>query len=164
MKKKPAKKSSHHVKASQKIEKGRVKQTENQLKKHITQMSADEISFLKRRLKQVYTSYKWSPHFASSSRLFNMMTIERLLRTPDIENCIIEYNQRDNDKRVLLRSEFSSNVMLEKDGVNYLTDANLCIVIDIFTGEIITAYWNEVGDNHSNVNMKRYTADLQICS
>lgn len=162
MKKKTAKKSSQHVKASQKIEMGRVKQTENQRKKHITQMSSDEISFLKRRLKQVYTSYKWSPHFASSSRLFNMMTIERLLRTPDIEDCIIEYNERGNDRRVLLRSTFASQVLLEKEGKNYETDANLCIVIDIYSGEIVTAYWNEVGDNHDNVNMKRYTADLKI--
>ena len=158
------KKKNTNVKANQQIQRGRVKKTQNQTKKHVSQMAKEEILFLKRRIKLVYNSYKWSPHFLKSSRLFNMLTIERLLMTPNIEDCIIEYNQRDNDKRVLLRSTFSSNVTLEKDGKNYMADANLCIVIDIYTGEIITAYWNEVGDHHDNVNMSRYDSRLKIVS
>lgn len=152
------------MKASQKINRGHIKGTKNQIKKHITQMSQDEISFLSRRIKMISGSYRFGKHFLTSGRLINMMTIERLLNSINIQDCIIEYNQRDNDKRVLLRSTFSSSVTLEKNGVNYLADANLCLVIDIYTGIIVTAYWNEVGDNHNNVNMRRYTSTLKICS
>lgn len=152
------------MKASQKIQRGHVKRTKDQIKKHVSQMTQDEILFLKRRVKMISGSYKWGKHFLESGRLFNMLTIERLLNSPNIEECIIEYNQRDKDKRVLLRSSFSSNVSLEKNGVTYMADANLCIVVDIFTGEVVTAYWNEVGDNHNNVNMGRYNAELKICS
>ena len=152
------------VKANQQIRRGQVKTTENQIKKHISQMTSDETAFIAKRLKMVYANYKWHPHFLNSSRLFNMMTVERLLISPNIQDCIIEYNQRGNDRRVLLRSTFSSNVTLEKDGKSYEADANLCLVIDIYTGVIVTAYWNEATDHHDNVNMKRYNAELKICS
>lgn len=155
---------SFQPKSNQKIQRGLVKETTNQVKKHISQMTDEETTFIAKRIKMVYSRYKWHPHFLKSSRLFNMMTVERLLVSPNIKDCIIEYNQRENDKRVLLRSTFSSNVALEKDGIMVQADANLCIVIDIYTGVIVTAYWNEVDDHHGNVNMKRYTADLKICS
>lgn len=164
MKNKKSKSTAHQPKSSQKIQRGRVKTTQNQIKKHITQMTPHETAFIAKRLKKVYSNYKWHPHFSDSSRLFNMMTIERLLLSPNITDCIIEYNQRGDDRRVLLRSTFSSNVTLEKDGKRFEADANLCIVIDIYTGVIITAYWNEVTDHHDTVNMNRYTADLRICS
>lgn len=151
-------------KVSQRIQRGKIKKTENQMKKHISQMTPHETAFIAKRLKKVYSNYRWHPHFSNSSRLFNMMTVERLLISPNITDCIIEYNQRGDDRRVLLRSTFSSNVTLEKDGKSFEADANLCLVIDIYTGVIVTAYWNEVNDHHDNVNMKRYTADLRICS
>lgn len=158
------KKNTASPKANQKIQRGRVKNTENQIKKHVSQMTPEEKAFISKRLKMVYANYKWHPHFLNSSRLFNMLTVERLLISPNITDCIIEYNQRGDDKRVLLRSTFSSHVTLEKDGESYEADANLCLVIDIYTGVIVTAYWNEANDHHDNVNMKRYTADLKICS
>lgn len=158
------KKNNQSLKASQQIKRGTVKTTENQVKKHISQMTPEETAFIAKRLKLVYANYKWHPHFLNSSRLFNMMTVERLLISPNIQECIIEYNQRGNDRRVLLRSTFSSVVTLEKDGASFEADANLCLVIDIYTGVIVTAYWNEANDHHDNVNMKRYNAELKICS
>lgn len=161
---KKSKTTAYQPKSNQKIQRGRVKTTQNQIKKHISQMTSHETAFIAKRLQKVYSNYKWHPHFSDSSRLFNMMTIERLLLSPNITDCIIEYNQRGDDRRVLLRSTFSSNVTLEKNGKQFEADANLCIVIDIYTGVIVTAYWNEVNDHHDNVNMNRYTADLRICS
>jgi hypothetical protein len=152
------------MKASQNIQRGRIKKTKDQIKKHVSQMTQEEIMYLQKRVKMISGNYKWGKHFLENGRLFNMLTIERLLNSPNIDECLIEYNERDKDKRVLLRSTFSSNVSLEKNGVMYMADANLCIVVDIFTGEVVTAYWNEVGDNHDNVNMRRYNAELKICA
>lgn len=152
------------MKASQNIQRGRIKKTKDQIKKHVSQMTQEEIMYLQKRVKMISGNYKWGKHFLENGRLFNMLTIERLLNSPNIDECLIEYNERDKDKRVLLRSTFSSNVSLEKNGVMYMADANLCIVVDIFTGEVVTAYWNEVGDNHNNVNMRRYNAELKICA
>ena len=152
------------MKASQNIQRGRIKKTKDQIKKHVSQMTQEEIMYLQKRVKMISGNYKWGKHFLENGRLFNMLTIERLLNSPNIDECLIEYNERDKDKRVLLRSTFSSNVSLEKNGVMYMADANLCIVVDIFTGEVVTAYWNEVGDNHNNVNMRRYNAKLKICA
>lgn len=163
-------KEENKMKANQQIQRGRVKRTNGQVKKHVKQMSGSEIQFLARRLKLVSGSYKFSSHFLKSERLFNMLTIERLLNSPDIKDCIIEYNETPSSKkgvvgkRVLLRSTFSRKVLLEKKGKELLTEANLCMVIDIYTGEIVTAYWNEAGDNHHNIDMRRYNEQLTICA
>lgn len=152
------------MKPNQTITRGKVKKTEGQIKKHRSQMSNEEVEFLTHRVKEVSGFYELHPHLLNSKRLFKLLTMERLLHTPNLEDCIIEYNQRGADKRVLLRSTFTTHVLLEKKGVSKMTDAHLCLVIDIYTGIIITAYWNEADDHHDNLDMRRYNGDLIICS
>lgn len=75
---------------------------------------------------------------------------------------IIEYNSTNNygkiDKRVLIRSKKSYFVDID----NTLTECNLCFVISIITGQIITAYYNEVNDNHNTIDWLRYDKSLKI--
>lgn len=157
------------MKPNQYIQRGRVKKTKGQVKKHVSQMSKEEIQYLARRVKLVSGSYKWTAHSLDSSRMFNMLTVERLLNSPDLEKCIIEYNETPSkkrkgfiEKRVLLRSTFSKEVLLNHKGTSSLEEANLCISIDIMTGVVVTAYWNKVTDNHKNIDMRRYNKTLRI--
>lgn len=149
-------------KVNQQIQRGRVKKTLNQKKKHASQMSMEELLFLKERIKVVAYNYRFSAHFEDSRRLFDELSIERLLNAPNAESCIIEYNETDESRRVLLRSDFSVPVKLGIRKKTVKTDANLCLVVDLYTAEIITAYWNQATDNHANIDMNRYTEDLVI--
>ena len=152
------------MRASQTINRGHSKVTKNQIKKHVSQMTQHEILFLERRIQLISGSYSIANHFLETGRLIDIMTVEQLLNSPNLQDCIIEYSKLGNCKRVLLRSTFSSNITLKKNGVNYLAEANLCLVINIYTGHIVTGYWNEVEDNHNSVNMSRYDSALKICS
>ena len=63
------------------------------------------------------------------------------------------------DKRVVLRSRDIYNVMVGED----IIECNLCFVISILKGEVITAYYNNINDSHDTINWNRYNKDLKIC-
>jgi hypothetical protein len=55
--------------------------------------------------------------------------------------------------RVLLRGHTDYNVVLD----GKLQPANLCVVVELTTGVVVTAYFNKASDNHDNLNQRRYT-------
>lgn len=143
---------------------GLVKETIGQRKKHVSMMSDEEIEYLVKRVKRQCHSWSESEHLTSSGRHFHKKYIQDILSS-DISKCLIEYNERFSktfSRRVLLRSSYATPALLDFDGHRSWFFANLCIVIDIDTGRIVTAYWNKVSDSHGSINFSRYDETLQI--
>lgn len=140
--------------------KGTVSVTQGQVKKHFTQFKAVEKAFLFKTLKLV-KRVKLSNHLKHKDIAIDKNIITQVLKTGAYS--IIEYNERTytngTSKRALIRVKESQDVLLKDKG---LTPCNLCFVIDIHTGVIVTAYYNEVDDNHSTINYNRYDEDLKI--
>ena len=67
---------------------------------------------------------------------------------------IIEVNVTGNDIRYLLRGTDSFYCKLS----GKIQRVNLCIVVSTRSRLIITAYLNEVTDNHGTLNKKRYSS------
>jgi hypothetical protein len=107
-------------------------------KKHYTQISQEEKTLLWGRL------IKISPVFTKHA----ITRCQEKGINPILINCkvkIIEYNIHHGDKRVLLR---------QKNG--------LCYSVSLLTGQIITIYFNDPGDNHSTINWHEYNAKLIV--
>lgn len=150
---------------NQVIHKGFVKRTVGQRKKHVSMMSKAEINYLSNRVRLHGNRWSLTSHVQRNGRLFHMTHIQELLNE-DLRLSMIEYNEKvshgKKDRRVLLRSQFAVPVHLTTKGVREFVFANLCLVMNIDTGEIITIYWNRVSDNHSTVDMGRYDETLTI--
>lgn len=78
---------------------------------------------------------------------------------------IIEYNERtfesgEVSQRALIRSDDVVNCYVKKYKKN--KDCNLCVVVDVNTLDVVTAYYNAVDDNHDNINMDRYDENLKV--
>lgn len=69
-----------------------------------------------------------------------------------IEYNVTEYNGKQS-RRVLLRNNDISRKVNVRGKVQ---DANLCLVLDIDTCCMITAYWNAADDHHDTLNRNRY--------
>lgn len=144
------------------INKGFVKRTFNQKKKHYTQLSEDELNYLENKLKGI-KDIRPSWHLVEKKDiLVKRLDIFNVIKDSNLKELIIEYNVTPNrdgdDKRVLLRSRDVYNVNI---GDNNLK-CNLCFVISILKGEIITAYYNSAEDNHDTINWGRYDKDLKV--
>ena len=140
--------------------KGNVKRTDGQTKKHYSQMTATEINFLKKELKEINVhNCKVSSHLVRKFKTELKIELLELARTiKSNDSLIIEYNTVRNDKRILIRSKKEYNVIL--DGRKQL--ANICLVISIIENKIVTAYYNSSNDNHNHINMTRYNQNLKI--
>ena len=156
---------------------GFIKITEGQIKKHRSQMSMDELSYLSIKLRRLnIKNLEFSKHFERKLKRFTnnnlsdlapiLFEIESILNRKDIVDLIVEYNENKNrnDRRVLLRgdNEFSINVFDKRRGKSIKVKANLCIVVNIDKPKLITFYWNKVNDNHLTLDEFRYNKDLKI--
>ena len=140
------------------INRGYVKSTKNQIKKHYTQMSERELDYLKYKLNHIDT-IEISEHLYDKITVnFNEENILSILKTETYN--IIEFNQVDNysDERVLVRSTRPFLVDIKKK--KKLCD--MCFVVSIKTNRVITLYYNERKDGHDTINFNRYNADLKI--
>lgn len=147
------------------FEKGNVKKTAYQQKKHVSQMTTKELKYLFEKVKENKRSLTPSNHLKEQIEKgkvsFKMNMVKPMLM--DLRRTIIEYNHKTNGKdvfarRVVLRS--SNSYIANVEGKNVAV--NLIVVIDIKTMEIVTAYNNAVSDNHNEINMNRYKKDLTI--
>lgn len=147
-----------------KINRGLVKVTKNQQKKHYTQFSLEEKEYLVSALRNIDTSKIIpSKHLASKLDVtYKMEDIQEVLKDNNLKDMIIEYNvtitREGVDKRVLLRSKKSFPVIIKNNTV----DCNICFVISIINNEIITVYYNKQDDNHNTVDFNRYNKNLKI--
>lgn len=144
------------------INRGYVKTTVNQQKKHYTQMSKEELTFLKSQIQNI-KDIKPSWHLENKASIeYKMEDVFKVVTDLDLENRIIEFNTTPSrgaiDKRVLLRSKEVYSVDIN----GKQTNCNLCFVISIKTHELITVYYNEYNDSHNTIDWKRYDENLKI--
>ena len=147
-----------------KYHKGVIKKTENQRKKHVKQMTRKEQWYLREQIKNL-PNIKFTKHALNNDV---DVTIEQIKNTIKEYNYIIEYNETTDtygkiDRRVLVRSSRVYKVDFHKiDGSVIKGNANLCFVISIDTGNIITTYYNFINDEHKTIDMRRYDKTLKI--
>lgn len=146
------------------INRGVVKRTYNQEKKHYTQFTNEESLYLQEKIRSLDTSkLKVSNHLSLKSTVsYDIGDIIATMRSDDLTDIIIEFNSTKKfdhtDKRVLLRSKKVYDV--EVDG--NIKKCNLCFVISLLKNELITVYYNEYKDNHDTINWYRYNENLKI--
>ena len=135
---------------------GTVNRTYGQRKWHISQMTEETLADIHFRLRQTiqWKGWRLSDHLLKKDNItFSPEIIQRVINTGDI----IEYNETPSrgrtSRRVLLRNSYDTHKINTNVGI---TKSNLCIVIEIDTGDVITAYWNDANDNHNTINMCRY--------
>lgn len=153
------------MKNTGKFKKGQVKTTPMQFKKHASQMSKSDIDTLTKRVQSIpdlFLSNHVVRKVKDDNLCFQPIAIVEALKQVNGES-IIEYNVVPSptgqmDHRVLVRTqrEFVTTV----DGQDVA--CNLCFVLSLDTGRIVTVYWNEAKDAHSNVDMARYTRGLKV--
>lgn len=134
---------------------GQVKETKEQYKKHANQMRESEKEILKKKIKKL-KDLTVTPHLLSKNILKS--DIDKLL-TGDFD--VIERNitllQNVWEERVLIRGkEFTNVIFVDFKRKRVTVPANLCVVISLKTGKIITGYWNDKNDNHSSLHKARY--------
>ena len=146
------------------FERGIVRTTDNQVKKHATQMSRKEIKWLKATCKELEVAdMEISEHVQdkidSGEITFDMKEIERVLQHVEDYN-IIEYNYNmvNHSKRILLRDK--KDIMVNIEGEP--TKSNLCFVVDITRNILVTVSYCNSKDNHSTMNWSRYCSWLKI--
>lgn len=152
------------------INKGYVKKTKAQQKKHVSQMTSEEVNYL-----QAYTmnGLKRNKRLQVSSHTINKMidnhtycdTNEAKRCLHDLRNTIVEYSVKKyannyRNKRVTVRSKEITLVEMNNETI----PCNICYVIDIDKSRIITTFVNKVSDTHESINMTRYNKDLKIIS
>lgn len=138
--------------------------TTTQKRKHYTQMTIHEKRRCVRMIRdshKVFGRFDVTPH--ASQKLYKgkipLKTFFQLLYTDEMIEHVIEYNVRQfkdfEDERVLVRIPY-------KIDMPHIKSSHMFIVISIIQGAIITAYYNELNDNHETINMKNYDKNLEI--
>lgn len=74
------------------------------------------------------------------------------------ETSLIEYSRLHKENRVLLRSPLNYPMFINGS----LHKTSLCIVINLNTSEIVTAYFNKTNDQHDNLHTEDYDAYLTV--
>lgn len=147
-----------------KYHKGVIKKTKNQRKKHGKQITRKEQWYLREQIKNL-PNIKFTKHALNNGVNVTMKQIKNTIKE---YNYIIEYNETTNiygkiDRRVLVRSSHIYKVDFYKiDGSIIKGNANLCFVISIDTGDIITTYYNFINDEHETIDVRRYDKTLKI--
>lgn len=139
---------------------GQISTTAGQQKWYAEQLDEDTLDELKFILQQTCCWRGWylSNHLKTKIRSGELTIDEELINQTIASFAIIEYNQTPRrghtERRVLLRDyTLVKSIRITKTRTVL---ANLCFVINIDTGCIVTAYWNDANDNHNNINMSRY--------
>lgn len=148
---------------------GKVKATNGQRKKHVSQMTKDEIHYLSEKCKNIpQKKVTISKHLLQKGISFNQVDILNTLQSPNLHSLIIEYNETPKkngslDSRVLIRSNISKDVQFQtKYGKVFTAPAQMCFVISLKTYEVITVYWNKTNDSHTTMDWSRYQKHLKI--
>lgn len=141
---------------------GQVKKTNNQIKKHVSQMSFIELNHIVSFFKNETAKHDITLSYHLRDKVMNG---EVVLNTPMLANIfdnvnqsIIEYNVTNGTPRLLLRSLSQENIMID----NQYQNTNLCIVIDLLSFRIVTAYHNLANDYHAKINYDRYDENMKV--
>ena len=117
-------------------------------KRHITQMSRKEEKYI-RKLIDSKEVYRFSKHLMEKSE-------ERKIKLGTIlwgikgGYDVIEYHRKGSSHRALIRSK------------QIIKGNQVCVSVDLFSGDIITAYENKVDDNHRTVDWSSYNIKSDV--
>lgn len=138
---------------------GLVSVTEAQEKKHVSQMTKSEIRAIKNKLYSMNISKtRMSRHLTDKLDSGEITIYKKQMVRLLLNFELIEYNKTRGQSRVLLRGLNEEDTIV--DGV--IKKSNLCIVWNLDTNNIVTAYWNCTNDNHNTIDFRRYNANLKI--
>lgn len=123
------------------------------MKKHVSQMTGKEIKYLSNRFKSV-PQHKWNFCKYSKERAISRgvdMAVFRSLWTDGFD--LIEFHRPDGIDcgRILVRSK-----MTDKN------DNQVCVVVNLKTNTIVTAYLNHRKNKHDNLVLSAYDRTLDI--
>ena len=142
-----------------------VKITEGQKKKHFSMFTSEEKIYLSQKIDIAKKYTILSEHHEAKNNGITLTDINKILTSGKYS--IVEYNEttKNNitDYRILIRSteDFYTKFYDTKLNYSYNCECNLCFVISIKTGKIITSYFNKSNDIHTTINFLRYD-NLQI--
>lgn len=135
---------------------GYVSRKEGQKKMHVKDMTKAEIYMINTYLLTSTVNAKPSLSYHLSQKIVSgeiKFTETQLVETLANPMNLVELNTQDAGVGALYRSDKDYEVML--DGKVQLS--NLCVVINLDTLYIVTAYYNSTLDNHDTINSDRYT-------
>lgn len=145
---------------------GQDRTSKNQLKKHYSQLSKDDVDKIINKFKGD-KNIRYSNHVRKKVRDENLkiddVLIRETLRNLESKN-IIEYNSNvyadgSVNNRVLIRS--SKAVEVYSSYSNSMESCNICFSIDE-NHNIVTVYWNRANDSHRSVDYSKYSKDLDV--
>ena len=117
-------------------------------KRHISQMSKEEEEYI-RKLIDSKEVYRFSKHLMEKSEE-RKIKLGTILWSIKGGYDVIEYHRKGNSHRALIRSK------------QIVKGNQVCVSVDLFSGDIITAYENEVGDNHRTVDWSNYNIKSDV--
>ena len=115
-------------------------------RKHYLQFKNSEKDTLTKLISN--NTYVMSPH--ATIRQTHKVILNREIRDTLKDYKIVEYHYKYGDNRVLIRSNKSYK------------HTNLCLVLSLNRGEIITVYDNSEDDRHETLDLKNYNRDIDI--
>ena len=136
--------SAHHKRTTQR---GRAR-------KHITQMSRDEVKYLRELISKV-DNITLCDHAQDAAARLNVS--EQYIKAVNLQRAqLVEFNTgRGTSRRVVLRDKRAIHI-------NRYQLKNLVIVLDVDTKEVVTIFLNDIHDHHKSIDLTYYTKDLKI--
>lgn len=146
---------------------GKVTTNHRQVKKHYIQMTNDEKIIVKGIAKEYLGNGKLtiSEHLQRKmcNGVVNVQNKSINLFREKMNFDVIEFSKLPTEfrtnYRVLIRARYNEDVLC---GNGVTEKCNLCLVLDLTSDTIVTAYWNKISDNHSTVNMNKYNKNIDI--
>ncbi|WNM50434.1 hypothetical protein Alsa1_CDS0084 [Staphylococcus phage Alsa_1] len=139
----------------------------NQYRKHVNHMTTSEKDLCVHLIRQSLNDkkFKVSNHCKQRGTHVNKGQFFETVRSKDFIDCILEYNESSLQKgewtqRVLFEIPRPTYFYCERDKCKKL--GKLKVVYDVTTGHVITAYYNELSDNHTGLNESYYIPYLEI--
>ena len=121
------------------------------MKKHITQMTREDIEKLTHTVNNMLTGtrrVKFSGHAIEriiEKNIDGSRILAALKNADIIEYHLREHSKEQSDKRVLLRSR------------DVVDNKNFCVVLSLDKNKVITVYVNNVNDTHSTLDKSKIT-------
>lgn len=149
------------------------RKTPNQRKKHVKQMTKEEISFVRKVALRALHEHKRK--IIVSTHVIDKMIDDRadynqkrvIIMLENLEKHLVEYSHIEKNnginvfkRRILLRD----NEVVTVDDEGETKQCNLCIVYDIDYCTVITSFYNPVEFTHEKLNWRRYSKSLKIIS